>query len=103
MSAEAWPKEAIAMIEDIYRDSGINGVNQFFIDGELIDMHEFSPFMLAMRYALIEENEKALDWLEICYDNQIPYIITINYLVYFKNLRSEPRFIALLKKMGLES
>ena len=31
MSAEAWPKEAIAMIEDIYRDSGINGVNQFLL------------------------------------------------------------------------
>lgn len=100
---EGRDKKIIAAIEDIYQTSGIVGVNQSYIDYDLKNMNAFTPYHLAIRYAIIGENDKSLDWLEICYEERIPYMITINYIAFFKNLRSEPRFIALLKKMGLNN
>jgi hypothetical protein len=50
---------------------------------------------------LLDEKEKALNWLEIAMEQRIPKIPRINSSVNFKNLHSEPRFKALIKQMGL--
>ncbi|MFC1528696.1 tetratricopeptide repeat protein, partial [Candidatus Latescibacterota bacterium] len=58
-----------------------------------------SPF-IAYMYLGMGENDKVFEWLETAYENREPYLILITWDPGYDNLRSDPRFIALLKKMG---
>ena len=64
----------------------------------------------AARRALIEadlllatgEKEKALERLEKCYEDQDPNCWNLKVEPFYDSLRTEPRFQALLKKVGLD-
>ena len=61
-----------------------------------------SPFQLAWFYVGLGEKDQALDNFEKAYtdrDSMMPYLRTFPL---FDSMRSEPRYKALLKKMGLE-
>ena len=49
---------------------------------------------------LLGENEKAMDWLELAYIEADP-LPDVPYWYSPNDLHSHPRFIALMKKMGL--
>jgi TolB-like protein len=58
-------------------------------------------FTIPLKYALLEDKEKTLIWLEkgfIAHDAQMPYIASIPF---FNFLQDEPKFKAILKKMNL--
>ena len=57
-------------------------------------------FFAATIYALLKENEKALNWLEAAYKTKTPGLFFIASPM-FDSIRQEPRYIALLKKAGL--
>lgn len=57
---------------------------------------------IAGAYAALDEKEKALDWLERAYEERSGYLVSINGDFVFENIRNEPRFKAVLRKMGLE-
>jgi serine/threonine-protein kinase len=44
--------------------------------------------------------DEALDWLEKAYEERDTYMVHLNIDPTFDCLRSHPRFIALLKKVG---
>jgi TolB-like protein/class 3 adenylate cyclase len=101
---EFWSRDSSRMeykevAEDIYTDTGIDGVYKWWIDLEA--SRSTNPVFIAMNYALLVENELALDWLA---KTSAPYL-KVNR-VYNESLRSDPRFQAMLKKnrslMGLE-
>jgi serine/threonine-protein kinase len=48
------------------------------------------------------ENEKALQWLEKCYEDVDPQCWYLKLEPFYDPLRPEPRFQALLKKVGLD-
>ncbi|MSO23670.1 MAG: tetratricopeptide repeat protein [Acidobacteria bacterium] len=48
------------------------------------------------------EKDKALDWLERCYDEQDGFCWSLKVLPLYDPVRTEPRFQALLKKVGLD-
>jgi class 3 adenylate cyclase/TolB-like protein len=48
------------------------------------------------------ENEKALDWLGKCYEDVDPQCWYLKLEPFYDSLRREPRFQALLKKVGLD-
>jgi len=56
---------------------------------------------IAQRCNLLGERDEALKWLEKALEIGILDMPRINSDPIFKNLRSEPRFQALLKKMNL--
>jgi hypothetical protein len=61
-----------------------------------------SPFALAADYAQVGENDKAFAWLDKSYEAREGQDLTLlNLDPYFKNLHSDPRFAALLRKLGL--
>jgi len=60
-----------------------------------------SGYHLAGIYAALGEKDKALDWLERAADERSPLIVYLKVDPQFEKLRSEPRFAALLKRMGL--
>jgi tetratricopeptide (TPR) repeat protein len=84
----------------IYNKDGIKGILQL-----LIKLEEQKSFVnqcrIANLYILMEEKELALNWLEIAFENHIAELPRINCNADFDILRSEPRFLALIEKMGL--
>ena len=92
------------IIESIYRNEGFTAANY-----EILRLKEEKakngyvvPIGLAFRCLMVDEHEKALDWLEKGYeirDQSMPYITTDIYLT--RPLFDHPRFIAILEKMNL--
>ena len=58
--------------------------------------------LLAEHHAFLGENQEALTYIEKMYETRNRSIIGIGNNVFFKDLRSEPRFQAILKKMRLD-
>ncbi len=57
---------------------------------------------IAAVYLGLGERNLALDWLDKAYDERDAGVVLLKVYSVWDNLRSEPRFIALLKKIGLE-
>jgi len=72
---------------------------------ELLDIRQMSrePLVataIAGIYSNLGEIDKALEWLERAYQEHSGYLLSINSDFTFDNLRSDPRFQALLNKIG---
>ena len=61
-----------------------------------------SPYHVAVIYAGLADKEKALELLTLCIEQRSVWLIYIKVDPFWDNLRSDPRFIELLKKVGLE-
>src|SRR6266436_249247 len=73
--------------------------------GELEEMakHQYvSSSAFAAIYLGLGEKEKALDWLDVAYENQESACWLLKVDPIYDSVRKEPRFQAILKKIGLE-
>lgn len=72
------------------------------LDGLIVAGEEghTSKISIAEVYASLGENDKALEWLEGAYTDHAGQLISINCFQEFDNLRLDPRFQALLMKIG---
>ncbi len=98
------PPEEIAYVKKIYATSGIRGVWQDRLNDLLEESKRqyISPYSIAMLYARLGENDKAFEWLEKAVEGRSA---NLTYLVAdprFDQLRADPRFKALLQRMGLQ-
>lgn len=99
----SWDNEVVSAIEKKFREHGY-----FSAIEEIINVNEeaakeghISIVAQARRYYILRKYEKALEWLERGYeihDPNMPYITTF---ATFDQLKDNPRFIELLKKMKL--
>ena len=55
-----------------------------------------------MIYAALDKKEQALFWLEKSYKERSNNLFLLNTYVEFENLKSEPKFISLQRKIGLD-
>ena len=69
---------------------------------ELSKQRYVAPYYLALIYASLGEKGNALDWLERDYEDRSTQLIWIKADPRLDNLRSEPRFKAVVNRMGLE-
>jgi len=60
------------------------------------------PYSIALIYNGLDERENALEWLEKAYEQRDPKMTFLKVEPKWNNLRSDPRFISLLKRMRLE-
>ncbi|MCX6634552.1 MAG: protein kinase [Acidobacteria bacterium] len=60
-----------------------------------------SPIWIAELYADADEKKEAMAWLEKAYEERNPNMATLNVDQRFSNLRDEPRFADLLRRMRL--
>ncbi len=51
-------------------------------------------------YASLSETHKTMEWLEKAYNRRAGYLVMINFDSSFDEIRSDPRFQALVKKIG---
>ena len=60
-----------------------------------------SPYFIATIYAGLNEKDTAFEWLEKAFEERHPYLILMGVEPVFRNLRSDPRFQDLEKRVGL--
>ena len=60
-----------------------------------------SPYALALVYAGLGENDRALEWLERAGEERSPRLVFLGVEPAFDGLSGDPRFAALRKKLGL--
>ncbi len=86
----------------IYTQFGIKGVYKWLIKTDSVKDNYNIPYYSAQKYAFIGNTEKALERLEKSSELRISRMTHINKDPNFKNLRSEPRFKKIIKKMGFD-
>ena len=57
---------------------------------------------VAIVFAALDDEDRTLDWLERALTEHDPGIAHIKALPFYKKFRSNPRFLEILKKMGLD-
>jgi tetratricopeptide (TPR) repeat protein len=60
-----------------------------------------SPYSIALVYAGLEQKDEAFRWLDKAYDERSVRLINIEVHPRFASLHSDPRFTALLQRIGL--
>ncbi len=63
--------------------------------------HYFPSYHLALIYVGLGEKEQALNLLEKAYEERYPWLIHLSVEPRLDPLRSEPRFKALVSRIGL--
>ena len=58
---------------------------------------------MAYLYASLGDRDNALDWLERAVEVKAPWIVGIYTAPEMDSLRSDPRFVRLLRRMGFGS
>jgi predicted nucleic acid-binding protein len=59
-------------------------------------------YFLAMFYFTLENRDKGFEWLEQAYQERDSWIVHIKTNDAFEGVRSDPRFIEILRKMGFD-
>ena len=65
--------------------------------------HLVSPYGIASYYAVIGDNDRALDWLEKAYSERDGTLVWLKVHPRLDGLRGEPRFRDLLARLRLDS
>jgi serine/threonine-protein kinase len=60
-----------------------------------------APIEIAKKYALLGENDEAFSWLEKSYDERSTQLVFLKVDPNWDTLRSDPRFVDLVKRIGL--
>ena len=96
-----FPETFFDSINTLYREQGFDAAYEKVVL-EMVNTGYGVPFDYAMRYLLLNQYDKALDWLEIGYevnDPNMPYIGTgFNSI---DSLYDHPRILAIMDKMNL--
>ncbi len=99
-------KEMVAIIEEgqrVFAKSGFKPAMQriLALEVELSKRRYEDPAWIGYLHAMIGENDEAFKWLEKAYDEKSDFVAYVKVDPAMKNLHSDPRYIALLKKMNL--
>src|SRR5687767_14346209 len=97
------PMEVLNEVNQAYAKSGWKAYLQKSLEQILNqpDGRPFPPFVIATYYARLGQKEKALDWLERGYEERDFRMTMISVSYEFDSVRSEPRFVELVRKIGL--
>ena len=94
----------LAALGHVYASSGNNVAAHKILDTLFAENKKapVSPFFFALVYAGLNDKEKALEWLQKAYEEKSGSVRYLKMEPRLANLRNEPRYIALMKKIGLE-
>jgi len=70
---------------------------------ELSNLQYVDPYKIAIVYAGLSDKERALAWLEKAYNERSSFMSQLKVDAFFDNLRSDPRFQDLLRRMNFPS
>ena len=95
------------LIRNRYQSSGYEGAIRSIYLTKLQQYHQaaeqiyISPLVFANLYSLLDEKDAALEWLEKAYQERATKLLELKIDPDYDNIRSDPRYTALLKKIAL--
>jgi tetratricopeptide (TPR) repeat protein len=94
--------EELATMNHAYQNAGWKGYIQAGLEHSLLHSEgKPAPFVVAGYYAVLGRNNEAIAWLQKGYEERDARIGLISVHFEFDALRSDPRFVELVRKMGL--
>ena len=94
---------ALGLLSYVYSVSGDkNKAKKILKDLEKRLANEYvSPYSMVLAYLGLGDTEKVFEWLEELYEDRGYFLAWLNIVPELAHLRSEPRFIDLLRRVGL--
>ena len=97
-----FPPDQLAKMNEAYAKSGWKAFVQAVLDYALHDRKtKTSPFVMAGYYTRLGQKEEAIAWLQKGYEQRDFRMIMLSVDFGFDSLRSDPRFVELVRKIGL--
>jgi eukaryotic-like serine/threonine-protein kinase len=95
--------ELAASIEEDFTKSGYKGVLQSWLEGltELSKHSYVSSYSIAESYMRMDQRQKAFEWLEKAYEEHDSGLVSLAVEPMFENIRPDPRFKEILRRMKL--
>lgn len=103
--ARGYKAKELEEVRQLFSDSGLSGVNHWLAHTkfEQRDVGQYEPPLSIARYlSAINDKRLALDWLEKAAELKQPQLLWLNVDPKYDALRSDPRFSALVAKIGLD-
>lgn len=102
MMADSAARRWIANIEQKHQTGGRQGFVQAKVEWleDLIEKDYVYPTDLAKCYAVLGENDKAINWLEKGIEAKVPDLLSIKYAPAFDSLKTDARFQKILERMN---
>ena len=102
LGGEEQPAEEVRIA---YRNGGNRSVQEWRLaQSKQVSRKQYvSPLEFASAYARLGQNYEAFQWLEKAYDDHVPKLVRIQQDPDLNSLHSDPRFQALVKRIGLPS
>ena len=96
-------KESATAIRKAFERAGFKAVTDWRLEHEMAGTRGryFSPFWLALRTAEAKHKEETLKLLEDAYREHSPRLVFLESEPVFDFLHSEPRYLAIVRKVGL--
>jgi len=95
------------MLENYKRDYPERG-NALYHEIQLESLHELkaqmyiSPVQFAVHHCYMDQSEMALQYIEQAFETHSPQLLIAYSMPVFNELRHHPRFVAVLRKIGVE-
>lgn len=98
-----WSPEVVAAANQVYAREGWKAYWQASLDQILKQPggRTFPPFVIATFYARLGQTEEAISWLHRGYEERDFRMTLISVSFEFDSIRSDPRFVELVQKIGL--
>lgn len=94
--------ERLAELNDVFIRSGIKGYTQKRIDQlKSVPSSELDPGLIGRMYARLGDKDQAFAWLDKGYAERSEILLRLREDPSFDLLRSDPRYAALLRRVGL--
>jgi TolB-like protein/Tfp pilus assembly protein PilF len=95
--------ELAASIEEDFTKSGYKGVLQSWLEGltELSKHSYVSSYSIAESYMRMDQKQKAFEWLEKAYEEHDSGLVSLAVEPMFENIRPDPRFKEIMRRMKL--
>jgi tetratricopeptide (TPR) repeat protein len=103
MSIRKAPPEEVAAFRESYAASGWKGIwrKRLEIVAKAPGHKPVSPYYMAGIYARLGDHDKALEWLQRGYHQHADHLVTLKVDPVFDGMRSDPRFVNLLLRIGI--
>ena len=94
----------LAALGHVYASNGNPSAARNILDTlfALTKKEHVSPFFIALVYTGLNDKEKALEWLQKAYEEKSGSVRYLKMEPRLQNLRNDPRYTELMKKIGLE-
>ena len=97
-----WAPADISRLAKAVERGGRRGLHLEMVKGVKDEPNYPHPYWAALQHAAAGLDEKALQWLERAVDSRDDAILWVNVDPEWDHLRSDPRFVDVQRKIGLQ-